>query len=71
MKCANAESTDSFYRNEKKFTGMKNDDIEWARSIILKVLGWHLLEECREIYEKFVLFADFQQRFDTKLMERK
>ena len=70
MKCVNAESTDSFYRNEKKFMAMKNDDTEWARSIILKVLRWHLLEECREIYVRFVLFDDFQQRFDTKLTER-
>jgi len=28
-----------------------------------------LLEECREIYERFVLFAEFHQRFDTKLTE--
>jgi hypothetical protein len=49
---------------------MKNDDTEWARSIILKVLWWNFLEECREIYQRFVLFADFQQRCDMKPKER-
>jgi hypothetical protein len=58
-----------FKRNEKKFTAMKNDDREREKSIILKVLRWHLLEECREIYERFVLFADFLQRFDMKITE--
>jgi hypothetical protein len=38
MKYVNAESTDSFNRNEKKFTVMKNDGAEGKRLIILNVL---------------------------------
>lgn len=71
MRRVEAEWTDFFNKNEKKYAAMKNDGTEGARTIILKVFWWHLLEKSRDIYERFVLFADFQHRFDMKLTERK
>jgi hypothetical protein len=71
MGCVNAVSTESFNRNEKKFTAMKNDDKEWTRSIILKILWWHLLDECRGNLRKICLVCWLPAEVRQKLTERK